>query len=199
MSSETTPQPGRGPGRPRSLEADRAILEAAISVLSEMGYHGFTTEEVAARAGVSKATIYRRHPSKIALVAAAAAADRDARNPELDTGSFRGDLLAIGGHAVQMLTSVWGRVLPGVMGEAADDPEVERVLRAFFAWRIAAFEAIVGRATDRGEVRPGTDPRLVFTLMDGPLLMELTILRGPIDMALVERVVAGVIESVAVR
>ena len=71
MSTGTTPTPGRGPGRPRSLEADRAILEAAISVLGEVGYHGFTTEEVAARAGVSKATIYRRHPSKIALVAAA--------------------------------------------------------------------------------------------------------------------------------
>ena len=170
-----------------------------MSVLSELGYHGFTTEEVAARAGVSKATIYRRHPSKIALVAAAAAADRDARDPQLDTGSFRGDLLSIGGHAVQMFTSIWGRVLPGVMGEAADDPEVERVLRAFFEWRTAAFEGIVQRATDRGEVRPGTDPRLVFTMMDGPVLMELTILRGAIDMALVERIVEAVIDSVAVR
>ena len=51
----------------------------------------------------------------------------------------------------------------------------------------------------RGEIRPGTDPRLVLTLTEGPLMMELMVLQGPLDAALVERVVEGVIEGVAVR
>jgi AcrR family transcriptional regulator len=148
---------------------------------------------------VSKTTIYRRHPSKIALVSAAAAGFRDAMVPEFDTGSFRGDLLALGGQAVGMLNTFWGRVLAGVVSEAADDPEVARALAAYYDWRQLAFTGIVGRAVARGEVRPGTDPRLVLTLAEGPLLMELMVLQGPVDLDLVSRVVEGVIEGVAVR
>ena len=199
MRPEIDPASTRGPGRPRSPEADRAILEATVALLSEVGYQRLTIEEVAVRAGVSKTTIYRRHPSKIALVAAAAADFRDARVPELDTGSFRGDLLAIGGHAVGMLGSLWGRVLAGVVSEAADDPEVARMLAAFYEWRRLAYVDMVARAVARGEIHPGTDPRLVFTLADGPLHMELMVLRGPLDRDLVARVVEGVIEGVAAR
>ena len=137
MRTGIEPASTRGPGRPRSPEADRAILEATVALLSEMGYQRLTIEEVAVRAGVSKTTIYRRHPSKISLVAAAATDFQDASVPELDTGSFRGDLLAIAGQAAGMLGSLWGRVLAGIVSEAANDPEVGRVLAAFFELRQA--------------------------------------------------------------
>jgi AcrR family transcriptional regulator len=188
----------RGPGRPRSPEADRAILEATIALLFEVGYRRLTIEAVAARAGVGKTTIYRRHPSKIALVMAAQAADRDSTVPDLDTGSFRGDLLALGEHMVLRLAT-WGKVLPGILSEAQDDPEVARAVGTQFVWRRQVFGDIVDRAVARGEVGPDTDAELVFRLMDGPILMELMVLRGPIDTPLIERVVAGVIDGVALH
>ena len=57
-----------GPGRPRSPEADQAIVDAALVVFAEAGYEGLTIEAVAARAGVGKATVYRRYPGKAELV-----------------------------------------------------------------------------------------------------------------------------------
>src|SRR4051794_28255306 len=62
----------RRPGRPRSTEADRVILRTTIQVYGEKGIDGLTVDEVASRAGVSKATIYRRYASKADLVIAAA-------------------------------------------------------------------------------------------------------------------------------
>ena len=66
-SLETRPS-----GRPRSVEADEAIRRAAIDLCVEHGFDGLTVEAVAARAGVGKATVYRRHPSRVGLVVAAA-------------------------------------------------------------------------------------------------------------------------------
>ena len=63
-----------GPGRPRDAGADTAILDATLAVIAAEGYTGFSMDAVASRAGVSKATIYRRWPSKQDLVIAAAAA-----------------------------------------------------------------------------------------------------------------------------
>ena len=79
-------------GRPRSPVCDHSILDAALAEYAANGLDGMSVDAVAARAGVSKATIYRRYPSKAALVAAAAckAADEHAAMP--DTGSVRGDL-----------------------------------------------------------------------------------------------------------
>ena len=61
----------RRPGRPRSTEADEAILEAAVDLFAEGGFDGLTMEGVAARADVGKTTIYRRYPCKVDLVIAA--------------------------------------------------------------------------------------------------------------------------------
>ena len=61
----------RRPGRPRSVEADEAILAAAFAVFAECGFDGMTVEGVAARAGVGKGTIYRRYPGKLDLIIAA--------------------------------------------------------------------------------------------------------------------------------
>ena len=83
----------RRPGRPRSAEVDAAILGAATELFVEHGYDGLCVEAVAARAGVSKAAIYRRHPSKAELVMAAAEAlSRSAKGPVPDSGSLRDDL-----------------------------------------------------------------------------------------------------------
>src|SRR5450755_1541159 len=81
-------------GRPRSEEADRAILRAATELLAERGLPGMSIEEVASRAGVAKATVYRRWPSRGALALDAFVAEFTALQPLPDTGFLRDDLLA---------------------------------------------------------------------------------------------------------
>ena len=87
----------RRPGRPRSATADQAILDAALELFVEAGLEGLAVEQVAARAGVGKATIYRRYPGKIDLVIAAARCLTSAVAPVPDTGTADGDLRAIAG------------------------------------------------------------------------------------------------------
>ena len=82
----------RRPGRPRDPQADEAITSAIVDVLAEQGFSGFTVEEVAARAGVGKATIYRRWSTKEELVLAAAERVMVHVEPP-DTGSLRDDLV----------------------------------------------------------------------------------------------------------
>src|SRR5690348_11593173 len=81
-------------GRPRSQEADRAILTATVELLAERGLAAMSIEEVAARAGVGKTTIYRRWPSKGLLALDAFVVSFRAEQPLPGTGSLRGDLLA---------------------------------------------------------------------------------------------------------
>ncbi|MDR0343309.1 MAG: TetR/AcrR family transcriptional regulator, partial [Nocardiopsaceae bacterium] len=97
MGSAPIPAAPGGPvrrGRPRSEQADRAILTAAADLLAERGLAGMPIEEVAARAGVGKATIYRRWPSRGALALDAFQAEFAGQQRLPDTGTLHGDLLA---------------------------------------------------------------------------------------------------------
>src|SRR6185437_11155783 len=84
------PAGGAPRGRPRSAEADRAILTATADLLAERGLAAMSIEEVAARAGVGKTTIYRRWPSKGLLALDAFVISFRAEQPLPDTGSLRG-------------------------------------------------------------------------------------------------------------
>src|SRR5580692_8228821 len=81
-------------GRPRSAEADRAILAATADLLAERGLAAMSIEEIAARAGVGKATIYRRWSSKGLLALDAFVDSFREQQPQPDTGTLRGDLIA---------------------------------------------------------------------------------------------------------
>ena len=84
---------GHGRGRPRDPDVDEAILQATVRTLRERGWGATTVEDVASEAGVSKASIYRRYRSKVALVADAATHDRKEHFPSFDTGSMTGDMM----------------------------------------------------------------------------------------------------------
>src|SRR5439155_3363439 len=110
VTSTEVPRP---PGRPRSAEADEAILEAAVELFAEVGLEGLTVEGVAARAGVGKATIYRRYPGKADLVVAAARRFTEGPIDPPDTGSTRGNFRALVDGVIRLLTTTpLGRVLP---------------------------------------------------------------------------------------
>jgi len=156
-------------GRPRSPEADRAILAAALDLLASRGLAAMSIEEVAARAGVGKATIYRRWPSKGLLALDAFVAAFREQQPPPDTGTLRGDLVAALTAWVRLVTQTpMGPMLTGLIAEAQHDPG----LRA--AWRDRVLEPLrsqhrlmLDRAIARGELPATVDQEVVLDLFFG--------------------------------
>ena len=154
----------RGPGRPRDARCDPAILEATLELAGAVGLGGLTMDAVAARAGVSKATIYRRWSSKEALVLDAWMACYPVEAVP-DTGSLTGDLIA---HSRQfrdaVSTGVFGRVLPQMVAAARVNEDLAEVFRRLVAERRAAGAGRprsgrrAGRAVGRGRPGAGTGP-----------------------------------------
>ena len=135
-----------------------------------MGLEGLTVEGVAARAGVGKATIYRRYPSKVDLVVAAARCLT--RGPELppDTGSTRGDLRELIDGLVTMLTTTpLGRVLPILVAARTRVAELDRAYAEIVAEKRARSAAVVRRGIERGDLRADVDPELVVDCYVSPI------------------------------
>lgn len=146
----------RSPGRPLNAEIDEQLLRATQDLLIEEGFERLTMDAVARRCGASKATIYRRWPSKTAMVVAAAAALFQA--PEVpDTGDLREDLLACGRAYVQQ-EGRNAQVLASVMSASRHDPVLRDASRkALGAPYGGLFAAVLSRAVDRGVLRPDLD------------------------------------------
>jgi AcrR family transcriptional regulator len=196
----TTGSAPRGRGRPRSEEAHRAILAAVVELLAEHGLGGLTIEAVAAHAGVGKTTIYRRWETKNDLVLEAMEQLRPP-GPPPDTGSLLGDLGAL--VAVQrerLEASQLPRVIPRVLGESLDDPDLhgEIVERAVTPIRGILGE-IVRRALDRGELREDLDVETMIDILHASPVYALLMARGAIDAVsgVPERVVPMLLEGVS--
>jgi AcrR family transcriptional regulator len=161
------PAPKRG--RPRSEQADRAILQAAAELLAERGLAGMSIEEVASRAGVGKTTIYRRWTSRGTLALDAFLAEFQAQQPLPDTGTLRDDLLAALRAWIRSVTATSaGPILASLIAEAQRDP----VLAA--SWRERVVERLrdqhkimLDRAVARGEIPAETDYEVALDLMFG--------------------------------
>jgi AcrR family transcriptional regulator len=177
-------------GRPREARADRAILNATRELIAERGIHAFRTDDVAARAGVGKGAIYRRHATKDDLVMAAVAAlvNEDIVVP--DSGSTRADLLALMREAVELYRgSLPARLIPNLVSAMAERPELARVVReGFLTRRRLALTEVLRRGVERGDLRPDVDLELVLDVLGGPLFYRLLITGGPIDEQLAEGV-----------
>src|SRR5579859_3337484 len=110
------------PGRPRSDQSHHAILQATREILEQEGYRAMTIEGIAARAGVSKKTIYRWWPSKSAVALEALAAYTGEEVPFPDTGSLDRDLLTYFEQSIEGLQGASGEMLRGLASEAQLDP-----------------------------------------------------------------------------
>ena len=177
-------------GRPRNERTDRAILEATLELIAELGVHEFRTEDVAARAGVGKGAIYRRYDSKDTLVTAAIAALVGEEIAVPDTGSTREDLLLLMREAVDLYSgSLAGRLMPNLIGEMARKRELAKAVReGFLAGRRAALSEVLRRGIERGDLSPNADLELVLDVLGGPLFYRLLVTGGPIDERLAEGV-----------
>jgi AcrR family transcriptional regulator len=159
----------RSPGRPRSVEADEAILDAALEEYAVHGYDRLTTDGVAARAGVSKATIYRRYGSKLELVTAAMYRTSD-HKPYPDTGSLERDLRTILDHLGDLVNDpVLGSCLRHMAADSITAPDLGEIHNEFVAERRAGTKQVLQRWVDRGELRAGTDLDLANDLLTGPV------------------------------
>ena len=173
-------------GRPRSDATERAILDAFVDLLLDCGLARLRLEHVAKRAGVSKASIYRRWASKeeLALHALGHLADPDARVPDL--GNARADLRAIVTNAIAELTeSQFGRVAAAMLCEIASDADVAHAFRArvIERWHEEIRE-VTARGVRRGELDPATldDVGAVTAFLLGPVCFR-AIFREPLDPA----------------
>lgn len=188
----------RRAGRPRSAEADRAILDAAVELFIELGWDALTVEGVAARAGVSKATVYRRYATKLDLVMAAVAQLGEKKGPVPDTGNVRDDLLGLVRGYRRMLSSTdIGRVIPVMMAAKARCEDLHRAHAGHVCERMAASSVVITRAIERGELPESTDPQLVLEMLMGPLLHRTLVTGLPIGDAYVERLVDAVLAGAA--
>jgi AcrR family transcriptional regulator len=162
-------------GRPRSPEAHRAILEATLELLVEGGFRALSMDAVAARAGVGKATIYRRWRSKTELVSAAVKllnADIDLA----DTGTLRGDYLAIARQAMGAMNTPVSTIAPRLVAEATGEPELHAIfLDELVVPRRRALKILLRRAEERGEIRTGLDYDIVVDLLAGPVMYRLLV------------------------
>ena len=168
MATETT----RSPGRPRSPEADTAIVQATLELLAEVGYRSMTMEQVRARSGVGKATIYRRYANKDELVRAAMVHLHHELPIPGDTGNLRGDLRLVLDAAVGAAVETnAGHVVPRLLGESAHDPELQRLFYDnLVAPRRRVIRAVLERAVERGELRDDLDLDLVMDLLVGSII-----------------------------
>jgi AcrR family transcriptional regulator len=167
-------------GRPRSADADEAILGATLSVAGELGFRGMSMDLVAERAGVSKTTIYRRWSSKEALVLEAL---RQAINPldDVDLGSVRADLETfLGNLGERMASGKMSDVLPHLIDVAVHDPQLRCSLDDYVSHRRRPLVAILERGLERGELRDGVDIAIVVDALIGPYIYRKLLTRAPL-------------------
>ena len=159
----------RTPGRPRDARADEAILASALEVLAEAGPTGLSVEEVAARAGVGKATIYRRFPTKDDLVVASLGALVSPLPQELADGTARDTIVAfVRAWWTTYGSTPTGLVFQRVLAHAKSNPRLfEKFYDAVIEPRRELFRAAVRRGIEAGELRPDTDVELLITMIIG--------------------------------
>lgn len=141
-----------GPRR-RGDAVRTAIVEAVMAELAETGYDRLTLDRVAARARVSKASLYRRWPGKPELVIDAVYTTLPIPAELPDTGTLRGDLLALFDLVARTLAGPSGHALKGLISETLRDPDVAERFHARSRGRgNRAMRSLVDRAVDRGEL-----------------------------------------------
>ncbi|MCX4091831.1 TetR/AcrR family transcriptional regulator [Nocardia sp. alder85J] len=189
-------QPGR-PGRKRDSSRDAAILGATLDVLAETGYERMTTDMVAARASASKATLYRRWPSKADLVVEAVEslrAEPIADTP--DTGSLAGDLAAMLDTSGNAAESRKFKVVVGLLSLLPQDADLANaVQRRILGPRSASIRVAVAREQARGGIGAERDPDLIALVVMATITYRLIMTGEPVDRRFLATLADGVLKG----
>ena len=182
-------------GRPRDPRRAEAILRAAVTLVAEVGYDRMTVDALAARAGVSKPTIYRRWPGGKKDIIVDAIRSKHAEIDSLpDAGSLRGDLLAL---LSAMVTHVHedAHLAGGLISQLRDSEELATLMREeIVVHERRRYDGLIARAVDRGEL--SADARITPLLSDvaGSLVFSRAVITAePLDQAFLEELVDHVL------
>ena len=164
----------------RSARVVEDVLAAVVEELGRVGYMALRFEDVAARSGVNKTTIYRRWPTKRELVVAAL--ERTSEDPpSIDTGSLREDLLGLlRDFAVRVQTPLGRGVTRMIQIERAD-PEVNEIILQLRGRHHQARRVLFDRAVARGELPAGSDTALLVELLMAPVVARIVHLSAEAD------------------
>ncbi|WP_307872701.1 TetR/AcrR family transcriptional regulator [Paractinoplanes ovalisporus] len=198
-TASLTGQERKAPGRPRNAQADEAILRAVLDLLSEgQTVAAISIEAVAARAGVGKATIYRRWPNKEALVIDAVAAMKGPV-PDPAGESVRDDLVTLikanrSGHA-----RGYSKVTACLLPELLRDESILEMYKAVVEPRRDVMRSVLRRGIETGELRADLDVELTLLMLSGPSMMHGLFKWEPRvpDEGFVEKLVDGVLRGAA--
>jgi AcrR family transcriptional regulator len=174
-------------GRSERVVCD--VLGAAAHEVAHSGYAALRIDDVATRAGVNKTTVYRRWPTKARLIGAMLAHYGSLTAEPPDTGSIQGDLLALCETTVSLASSPIGRAAARLVTTDLDDAEVRKLIRAQRVKQEAPWLEVIERAIARGELRPGTNARLITEVLRATIFSRLFRRRQPVDRAFLQGLV----------
>ena len=173
ISVSPTAEP-RGRGRPRSTEAEAAILKATLQLLERKPLRKVTADAIARRAGVSKATIYKWWPNKSLVALDAYLAGMTERVPLPDTGSAEVDFSEQLKSVMSFYRSPMGRLFCQFLAEGQSDASFLSLFRERFLFaRRDAARTMWRRGVDRGEIREDVDSELAMDMIYGPMIFRL--------------------------
>ena len=190
----------RRPGRPRSEQADQAIIDAALSLFAESGPEGLCIEQVAARAGVGKATIYRRWPGKEDLLLDAIAALK-VPLPEPAGRSAREDLVTLLGAMCQETADPRrARQFALLLGEGAKYPRLmARYVETVLEPRREVIREVLRQGIASGELRPGLDVDAALFMLIGAVVARRGHEQHAVPPDYAERIVDELLRGLAAR
>jgi AcrR family transcriptional regulator len=190
----------RAPAGAAVLRADKtaAIIDAALQELADAGYRRLTMDAVAARAGVGKAALYRRWRSKDEMLIDLIVGAAQTTLPP-DTGSLETDLTSFIGAVIDALQQpLVARIGLELQAEASRNPALaDALVTRFREPRRAAGEAMLARATERGEIPVDADIELALDLIAGPLLMHGLLIDEPFERDYASRLANAVLKQLS--
>ena len=174
------------------------MLRATSELMREVGLRAMTTEDIAARSGASKATIYKWWPNKYAVAVEAFLSEMAVESADPDTGSAREDFRRALRGLIHFYTGEYGRAYAQLVGEAQFDPKIGAELRDHLVGaRRELVRAIWDRGVARGELRADVDPEVAIDLIFGPAMYRLVAGHAPLDDGAAEAVIDAAIRGLA--
>ena len=180
----------------RSARVRETVLRATLDALLAGGADDLSIRDVAQQAGVHETSIYRRWGTRANLILDAVLGEVQAAVPVPDTGTLRGDLLALLSAIAAFITTPLGQLL--LQLALRDDlPEDRDVRDQFWAERFTTGQTVLQRARERGELRPGVNAQLTTETLLGGLYVRLLLTREPIDGTVIEHLVDLILDGIA--